>query len=191
MFVNILLLLSIFLAVGEPKTYARMTSVKCEASLKSVENLYCFIKAYVRKYTTLNSGFKLLRTITDGKVSCRTFVSFNNLVITFQLNYSVEHKRGTDQYATVLKLKDLPTCELVKGTDNPIVKNILQLIKAYAGQFLEICSRQGEFKVANMSLVNSSFIVLWPAGDYKISFKLFDSLDDNIVSLSYTTTLSH
>ena len=41
--------------------------------------------------------------------------------------------------------------------------------------------------ITNMTLANTTFLSLFPSGDYITVLKYFDSLDDNIATLNYSS----
>jgi hypothetical protein len=45
-----------------------LKKVECNASLKSIEKPFCFLKAYRRNNPLVNVGFELKRVMSDGKV---------------------------------------------------------------------------------------------------------------------------
>jgi hypothetical protein len=49
----------------------------------------------------------------------------------------------------------------------------------------ELCSKTGDIKISNFSLNDSAFASKFPPGDYKMEFKFFDDIDENI----YNSTL--
>lgn len=55
----------------ESKIYSRFQTVKCGSSAVTAVNPHCFIKAYVRKFPTLNASFTFLRIVPNGMVNNR------------------------------------------------------------------------------------------------------------------------
>lgn len=99
----------------------------------------------------------------------------------------IEHRLSkSDEYSKTINLNDVPICAIVEGSEsNVLLQRVIQLVKTYAGDILEICSRTGEFKANNVSVYNASFWALWPNGDYRNTFKFYDNTDDNILNVTY------
>lgn len=86
---------------------------------------------------------------------------------------------------------NVPICKVFSGSDaNPFINMIVQTVREVAGDVIDACFRAGEFKLWNVTFVNSSTMMVWPTGNYKTVFRFFDALDDNIANLTYTTTIS-
>ena len=68
---------------------------------------------------------------------------------------------------------------------------MIELSRTVAGDLLECCSRSGDFKVSNLTLADQSYLLIWPSGDYKLTFAYFDKIDDNIMNLTMTTVIKH
>lgn len=71
-----LVILTVVLAtlpINQSKSFNTVNKVECKSSLKSINNSYCFLKAYVRKYPLMNFGFTLNRLVPNGKVCLVAF----------------------------------------------------------------------------------------------------------------------
>lgn len=102
----------------------------------------------------------------------------------------VDHSFKSDTFRTVLTYPDLPVCRIFKdGKTNPLIMAIIEDVRPRAPEILEICTRSGRISAHNFSLDNAPGLDMWPSGKYKVWLKFFDKLDDNIVNLSYTTTI--
>lgn len=82
----------------------------------------------------------------------------------------------------------------MRGVDSsasfsPFIKELLEVAVNITGEMIEVCKRSGDFSVSNVSLSKVSMVAIWPSGDYRISLKLFDDIDDNISNGSYYGTL--
>jgi hypothetical protein len=67
---KLLLIASVLILVTklESKFYHRFRKIECGSSLKTIENQYCYLKAYKRNNPVMNYGFTLKRIVPDGKV---------------------------------------------------------------------------------------------------------------------------
>lgn len=109
-----------------------------------------------------------------------------------QFYFAVDHKLNADKYRTVVKYNDLPICKHVsKELSNPFITAVLNTAKEIAPQITECCTRAGDFQVYNMTFANTSFLLMWPSGDYKASFRYYDSDDSNVYNLTYSFTIKH
>ena len=169
---------------------ARFTSVKCAAYLNSTKDPYCFIKAWIRKFPKLNFGFNLSRKISDGQVSeDQKFYLLKIIFDCFQHHLSVEHKMN-GAFNKIVNLRNLPICKILDGSsENIFMLKVIEIFRSRANELMDICSRSGEFKISNFSLANSSFLLLWPPGDYKVGFTFFDKNDESIYNLAYGSTV--
>lgn len=103
----------------------------------------------------------------------------------------VDHSFKSDNYRTVLNYPDLPLCKIFKdGQSNPLILAFIDALRPMAPDILEICSRSGKIAARNVTFENSAALEMWPSGNYKTALKFFDSMDDNIVNISYTTLVS-
>lgn len=71
------------------------------------------------------------------------------------------------------------------------VKTILNVMRTAQFGMFEACSRAGDVRSYNISYMNSTLITMWPSGDYRTMFRLFDSLDDNIFNATYYSSVFH
>lgn len=67
----VLLVLLFFEFFCESKIYSRFQTVKCGSSAATAVNPHCFIKAFARKFPTLNASFTFLRLVPNGMVNKR------------------------------------------------------------------------------------------------------------------------
>lgn len=82
-------------------------------------------------------------------------------------------------------------CKILKdGQSNPLILTLIDSLRPIAPELLEICSRSGRINVRNVTLEDSAFLELWPNGHYKVALKFFDSMDDNVVNISYIAVVS-
>lgn len=90
----------------------------------------------------------------------------------------------------MVTLEALEMCKAGNET-NMIVKNILNVMRTAQFGMFEACSRAGDIRAYNISYMNSSLITMWPSGDYRARFRLFDSIDDNIFNATYDSSVFH
>lgn len=101
-------------------------------------------------------------------------------------------KKG-GKFEVITQHSNIEFCKFVGGMDtNPFLGKLLELARSVASGLLEACTRgAGEYSANNVSQTNVPFAAIWPDGDYKISIRLFDEIDDNIGSGFYLATISH
>lgn len=107
-----------------------------------------------------------------------------------QLFTNVEYKLGTGTYNSIANHPDIPICKVFSGSvTNPFISIIVRTVREVAGDVIDACFRAGEFKLWNVTFVNSSTMSVWPTGNYKTTFRFFDTMDANIANLTYETTI--
>lgn len=101
-------------------------------------------------------------------------------------------KKG-EKFEVITQHPDIEFCKIVGGMDtNPFLSKMLVVAKSVVNGLLEVCTRgAGEYSATNISLTNVPFVSVWPNGDYKISVRFYDEIDDNIGGGFYLATLSH
>ena len=70
-----------------------------------------------------------------------------------------------------------------------MIQKIVETVRFLARDLLEICSRAGLFTFANITVVNSSHLSIFPAGDYRNTLKFYDSFNDNIINVTITQSI--
>jgi hypothetical protein len=85
-----------------------------------------------------------------------------------------------------MNFPEIEWCRLLRGTKGlPMIDILLADAEKVGKDVTEVCSRTGEMKVSNYSLNDSAFASKFPAGDYRVEFKFFDDIDDNIYNLTF------
>ena len=108
----------------------------------------------------------------------------------FQLHYAV-YRKSNGVLSPVISFDDLPICSILNGQEsNVFIARLLEWIRGFAGEMLDICSRSGEFTASNLTLANTSMTLFWPSGSYLTSVMFYDSNDDNIITVNCTSTLT-
>jgi len=72
---------------------------------------------------------------------------------------------------------------------NPAYVFLLRNAKDAAGDAITVCKKQGPFEIANISFARNLFSMRWPSGDYRVNFKFYDDIDDNIYNLTYYSSV--
>ena len=99
-------------------------------------------------------------------------------------------KKLDAEYSLMLSFPDIPVCSILQGQEsNIVVKKLIEILLNFAPNLASLCSRSGEFKISNFTVVNSSFLLLFPTGAYRTFIRLYDFNDYNIVTINITTTL--
>lgn len=96
---------------------------------------------------------------------------------------------NTESQNVVITLPKIELCNIFDAAlENPFIAGMLNLIKSFEGNLMDICDKIGDIKASNISFRNSTFISMFPAGNYKTSFKVYDEIDSNIFNLTYYST---
>lgn len=102
----------------------------------------------------------------------------------------IDHSIKSDSYRTVVDYPNLPICRILKdGKANILIQAIIDSLRPTAPELFEICSRTGKIWAYNFTFENSPVAEIWPAGNYKVAFKFYDSLDDNIMNVLYSAII--
>jgi hypothetical protein len=113
-------------------------------------------------------------------------------ILNWQLHYAISRKDASNSYVNVVFFSKLEWCKITKGIGSiPYIDNVLEIIKDYGKDLLEICTRTGSFKVTNLTLARAKFFSFFPDGDYKLNLKLYDEIDLNIFNFTSTGIVSH
>lgn len=111
--VKVLLAISGLVFICHTSAYFKYKSAKCDASLKTSKNVFCFIKSYTRSKPMVNFGFTLLRKVPHGMVSfdyttSKKLADFSVAFIHSSAEkeyrfifYSAEHHRHSDLSGSV------------------------------------------------------------------------------------------
>lgn len=92
-----------------------------------------------------------------------------------------------DNYRTIVDYASLRICEILEeGKSNIFIQQLIEVTRSVAADLLNCCTKSGDFSMMNVTLNNSTFLALFPSGNYKTSFRYFDHIDDNIMNLTLT-----
>lgn len=69
--------------------------------------------------------------------------------------------------------------------------SFLSFVSVAEKGLLQLCTKTGDVRVYNISYTNATAFSLWPSGQYKVSMKLYDDKDDNIVTGSHYASIIH
>jgi hypothetical protein len=101
-----------------------------------------------------------------------------------------------NNYQPVVTLTEVPYCKILSGVkDLPVYDSIIDIIRKLGGDFMELCSRKGEFKAMNVSGLNLQVAKTFPSGDYRtngdyrVNLQIFDSKDENIFNITVHSTI--
>jgi hypothetical protein len=112
--------------------------------------------------------------------------------VDFQINLNTYRKDTNKNFILVLPLPNIPVCKTLSSLKNiPVFEIFINEIKKYASEFLDLCSRTGEFKAMNISLETSAWAKLFPKGEYMNNYHLFDANDNNVANLTFYTSITH
>lgn len=91
-----------------------------------------------------------------------------------------------NDFKLVMNYTDYPICDSFrKRNANFFFQAFINTTKQIAGEIINICDRSGDFKVWNMTFANSTMIKLWPPGGYRVFYKFFDVMDENIYNFTF------
>jgi len=99
-------------------------------------------------------------------------------------------KLDNGKYRQLFKVPPINWCALMgggaKSRVNPLLKTVLAILKRYAATLLHRCPYQGEHIARNISL-ERSVLIIYPTGEYRIGFFLFNDADNNIMAVKLGT----
>ncbi|CRL02575.1 CLUMA_CG016127, isoform A [Clunio marinus] len=173
---SILILLNIFyLNNANGKIYYRFTKIECGTSLKSASSFYCYLKAYRKNFPMINAGFNLTRPITDGKVYLRNF-----------------RLTGGGEYEKIFEYPKIEYCKIINGaSSSPFLEAFISYGETLNSNFRDFCKKSGMIWIANISFDDSMLLRMFPSGNYKTQYRLYDNDDSNILNLTYFARLIH
>lgn len=86
---------------------------------------------------------------------------------------------------------DYPICESFRsGKTNFFFQVFINTTQQIAGEIVEICDRSGDFKVWNMTFMNTTMIKLWPPGGYRVFYGFSDEIDRNIYNFTFEASVA-
>jgi hypothetical protein len=92
----------------------------------------------------------------------------------------------------VLNFTKIPVCKVIDGLKTvPFFQAVLNELRIFASEFLEICSRSGEIKAMNVSFEKSDIVKMYPSGSYQAFYHGYDSIDSNIGCYKFFTTVTN
>ncbi|CAO1349163.1 unnamed protein product [Diamesa hyperborea] len=150
----------------------RFNKAVCNSSGISTTSHFCYVKAYSRTLTTLNIGYNLTRNLDN-----------------FFVKHRLEYKYGTI-YRTVMNPAAINWCSLMnKTTENLFFKVTMEIVEKSIPELIHTCPYNGEIKALNMSLDPEKFGAVYPQGEYRNFWRVFDDKDSNIYSVTFITTM--
>lgn len=163
----------------------KIRSFDCTSSNKSVKpNFKCFSKSYSRKLSVMNVDIFVTRRLYNFSV--RPNIDFQLFLPLNSLQAQIEYQHGsgiTPYYTTIINSTFYP-CRFLNGTDpNPLAKVIFDSVAGTIPQgFFHPCPYYEDSKAYNVSVSSKGFVAQFVKGRYKISARLFDELDSNIIT---------
>lgn len=160
----------------------KFTKVLCSTSGKNVKNLYCRVKPVSRNIGHLNFGGNLTKPLKN------VFVDF--------MTYHRPSIGGN--FNRILKIDHLNACELIKQAANNIVfRYFLEFANGTVlkGLIRECPYQPDMYRVENATL-DLAVLKKWdhlqrfPNGEQKFDIKIFNKLDENIISLKIFTNIN-
>lgn len=197
---SLLFLLIFTVHLTNQATIIRFRTVHCESSGKSLKVIFCFIKTFSRKIFTLNIGLEAVRNMTSIMVNFDLFILFssvNSLLGKFHLFFKFDaliYRDSGKSFQRILNFENIDWCKIYNtAKEIQFFKLFLDdlVMRTSAAVFLEICNKVGDFKAHNISVSNLPFFGPFPNGDYFISFKAYNDIDDLIMNVTATLRLTH
>lgn len=71
---------------------------------------------------------------------------------------------------------------------NPFLNGLAKLLKTLDGNLVKACDTIGEVRASNVTIGNTAFANLFPAGNYRALLRSYDEIDRNIFNLTIHTT---
>lgn len=100
--------------------------------------------------------------------------------------YECSRKSPSGTYDVILTFSDIEVCKSVAGMNSiPVYQRLFEIIQSTDGNILDACTNSGDIKMANLTFENSSFVSMFPDGEYKTTYRFFDEVDANIYNVSY------
>jgi hypothetical protein len=95
-------------------------------------------------------------------------------------------------YEPDLMLPSIEWCKIVDGMQtNDFFGNLFNEVKTIAKDLLRVCSEVGDIKVENITLSDSKITAGFPTAHYRVTYKFYDDIDDNIYNLTQYTSVQH
>ncbi|CRK94398.1 CLUMA_CG007905, isoform A [Clunio marinus] len=151
----------------------KTTTFNCTSSFKSIgPRVECFAKSYSRKNTQINISFDITRKLYDVKG-----------------HFEIKHRTLTPYYRVIIN-NTLDFCGFLNGTDkNVLTKWMISTVSKTVGKrIVHPCPYFGPIRIVNMTAENemsAQFI----KGYYKMTFIMFDDIDNNIITTIHETEL--
>lgn len=174
LFFSAVLLEIIFLSLAgaaETPNYTRIKSVECKSlDNKTISFEFCYIKAYSRKFVTLNIKFNVGRRVQKP----------------IYIQYIVGHKTSGNSCQQFYKSDLIEFCGLMdENNANPLVKSIINVLNYTAPQLFHKCPYEGQIEVINATIHGEKAFVLFPTGTYCAEWNFFDDKKKQIASFKF------
>jgi Protein of unknown function (DUF1091) len=181
------LLLAASFVLSVDKTI-KIRSLKCTSSNKSISsNFKCFAKSYSRKFSTMNFDYFMTRPLFNIMVSVNSWNKFMTHFENFtQMHLEFKHGGGITPYYNTIINATLNFCEYLNGTkSNPVIKFVLDAMEGrLPNTMIHPCPCEGSVKVYNITLAAIPVHIQFLQGRYKVSVRLYDEEDDNIITFN-------
>jgi len=185
----VLVLLAIVAEIFSSNSF-KPRKVKCTSSNKSIRsNFKCFCKSYSREVSVINFDFYFTRPIYNAMV-CYFFLNLKESMTlslftswSIQVHVDMKHRSITPYFNSVINTT-VNFCGFLNKTDNNLVSKFLfdVILRTFPKKLFRPCPLATEFKASNVTLDLTPEIADFLKGTYKTTFRMFDSLDDNILT---------
>lgn len=119
----------------------------------------------------------------NGLLNNKVFLRL--IQIFFQVSYEVDWKTFNTM-SRILSFPKIQYCDIIGGMSTiPLIAGLLNFTKSLERNIWNFCSGPGEFSVSNITLANSILIEVFPSGDYKTYFVVYDDKDRNIFNITF------
>ncbi|KAG5668540.1 hypothetical protein PVAND_016478 [Polypedilum vanderplanki] len=165
----------IFLLFSSVFCHNRITKFECNSSNKTITRLKCWVKAFDRRNPVGNIDGELVRKIPNANMYFHRF-----------------HKISKDQdYRSNLLLEKIEFCKIMDGASaSPFLMSFIDSLRSINYRMATFCSTIGPILLRNISFASDQFTLFTPVGYYLMNVRVFDEIDDNIMSYELFHKLS-
>lgn len=135
---------------------------------------FCYIKAYSRKFSTLNFGIRGLKDWDkpDFYVRIIAYYRYGNI------------------YREIIDSKTIDWCKIIDGIDsNPFIKFEIEIFRKSAPKIFQKCPYEQPIEFYNLTIDDevAKKLQIFPEGQYKYLLKMSPYPDKTILELTFFT----
>lgn len=177
--VRVILLFVYVFNISNGKFRYRITKFNCATSNKTLySNVSCQYKTY-KTGSLASFRATILRISENVQLTC------------------VLKRQNSDGYRTVLNIKNIEICKIIKNLENapiPFIDTFLNFLKSGkafgSSNVMEFCDlKKGDIYFLNGTLDKFGTMEIFPEGFYVFNIQVFDYLDPDILNMTFVTRL--